>query len=316
MSVPKPMCLLSFDIGIKNLSYCMISSNNHDVIIKDWKILDISKEESTPILESKKCNCINKIKKNQDNNICGKKAKYEKLGILYCETHAKTSDRFIIPCKEIEKKSLNKLKKIELFNIGIKYNILKHENIIQTKKDIMERIDEFLLVKCFIPLKFSKPINASDINLITLGRNMKKLLDEVPELDKVTHIILENQISTIAIRMTCIQSMLMQYFIMKLDESVHIQFVSSLNKLKIFPRRDIKDNKDKYKQHKEDSIYHTKKILEKNNELSSWLILFNDSSSIKKLDDLSDSCLQGIWYLNHIKYLIINETYILSSPIL
>lgn len=143
---------------------------------------------------------------------------------------------------------------------------------------------------------------------------MKRVLDEVNDLGKVTHIILENQISTIASRMKTIQGMLAQYFIMKLDRSVHIQFVSSLNKLKLYPRRiDIEENPDKYKQHKEDAIYHTKQILMKNKELNSQLDMFSDFSSAKKQDDLADSFLQSIWYLNHLNFLTINETYILKK---
>jgi hypothetical protein len=310
--ITKPLCLMSFDIGIKNLSYAMITSENDKVVIKDWKILDISKDESTIDVALHKCSCVkSKNKKNQENQICGKKAKFEKLGTFYCEIHAKATTDFLIPSKEIEQKSLNKLRKIELFDLGIKYHILTEENRSENKKEIMDKLFAFFLVKCFVPIKLIKNVNASDINLITLGRNMKRMLDEVPYLDQVTHIILENQISTIASRMKTIQGMLAQYFISKLDTSVHIQFVSSLNKLKLYaPRTDIEETNDKYKRHKQDAIYHTTKILENNILLSSWLQVFYDS---KKRDDLSDSLLQGIWFLSHIKYLTINETYSLTK---
>ena len=297
----KPLCLMSFDIGIKNLSYCMISQseNDREVVINDWKILDISRDESSVIVELQ---------------ICGKNARYEKSDNFYCEMHAKLrkiTDNLIIPCKEIEKRNLNKLKKTELFDLGIKYNVFTEENRSENKKSLMEKIDAFFLVKCFIPIKSIKNVNASDINLITLGRNMKSLLDKIPHLDKVTHIILENQISTIASRMKTIQGMLAQYFIMKLDKDIEIKFVSSSNKLKAFPQRiDSEENKNNYKQHKQDAIFYTKEILQKNKNLSSWLKLFCDS---KKRDDLSDSFLQGIWYLNHIKYLTINDTFLLKK---
>jgi hypothetical protein len=310
------LCLLSFDIGIKNLSYCMItrSENGEDVIIKDWKVLDISRDESIIDVEEHKCSCMTKEKKNQVNKICGKNVKYEKLGNYYCEKHAKSTNDFIIPFKEIEKKEINRLKKKELIALGMKYNILTVENDSDTKKSIMDKIEAYFLVKCFVPIKKNKNINASDINLIVLGRNMKRVLDEVNNFDNITHIILENQISTIASRMKSVQAMVMQYFIMKLHKDVHIQFVSSLNKLKSFPKRSsIEDVKNIYKQHKADAIYHTEQILQKNKALSSWIDMFNKS---KKMDDLSDSMLQGIWFLGHIKFLKISESYILSTCII
>lgn len=316
METEKPLYLMSFDIGIKNLSYCIMTQSvgGKNVIIKDWKILDISKDGSTIESEQHKCTCSkNKDKNNKEIRICGKKAKYEKSGTFYCEIHAKITESFIIPSKEIEKKAMNKLKKSELFDLGLKYKILTEDNCSENKKNMMEKIDEYFLVKCFVPIKKHKSVNASDINLITLGRNMKRILDEVTDLDKITHIILENQISKVAGRMTSIQAMLMQYFIIKLDETVQIKFISSSNKLKLYPRRtDIDENKDKYKQHKQDAIFHTNQILAKNKELSDWITVFSDS---KKRDDLSDSFLQGIWFLNHIKFLTINETYILLMNI-
>jgi hypothetical protein len=54
---------------------------------------------------------------------------------------------------------------------------------------------------------------------------------------EITHIIIENQISPIANRMKTIQGMLSQYFIMKYeDRNITIDFISSFNKLKMFPK--------------------------------------------------------------------------------
>jgi hypothetical protein len=302
----KPLHLMSFDIGIKNLSYCMISSNNNDVVISDWKVLDISKGESDIDVQEFKCSCLNKIKKiNQSYKVCGKNAKYEMMGQFYCEVHAKLTNSFIIPSKENSNKTLKKLKKSELINLCIKYGIFNEDETAKSKPDIMMKLCDFLLTKRFVPVNVEKSVNASDINLISLGRNMKRLLDNVDNLEKVTHIILENQMSTIATRMKTIQGMLAQYFIMKLDKEVLISFVSSFNKLRLFPKScNVQDN---YKQHKEDAIYHTRKILDRNISMQSWLHIFVDPlKRPKKIDDLCDSFLQGIWYLNSIKYLSVD----------
>jgi regulator of replication initiation timing len=74
---------------------------------------------------------------------------------------------------------------------------------------------------------------------------MKVLLDQVPGIDQVTTVIIENQISTIATRMKSIQAMLAQYFIMRNTE-IAIEFVSSANKLKEFTQEN-RENKEKEK---------------------------------------------------------------------
>ena len=152
--------------------------------------------------------------------------------------------------------------------------------------------------KCFVLLQGnSKSTKSNEIDLITLGRNMKQLLDSIHELDQITHVIIENQISPIASRMKTIQGMLAQYFIMKLDLDVTITFVSSRNKLKDLLLRENQNKeekeKDKYKSHKKDAIIYTQQILETNTNLHSWIPLL----SCKKKDDLADCFLQGIWYI-------------------
>ena len=51
-----------------------------------------------------------------------------------------------------------------------------------------------------------------------------------------------------------------------------------------------------YKERKSKSIEITQNILN-NNNFDNWIKLFNNH---KKKDDLSDSFLQGIWYINNI----------------
>jgi hypothetical protein len=286
--------LISFDIGIKNMAYCILS-NEKSII--DWNVIDISKENDSIIENINFCSCINKNKK-----ICGKKAKYSKLDIFYCDKHSKMSKEWILPLKRYEKISLNKLKRLDVYNL---YTELLKDNEDKLTKTIM--IDKLLLFfkdKCFEKVIQIENINASEINLITLGRNMKRLLDLIQNLD-ITHVIIENQISPIANRMKTIQGMLAQYFIMKFDENIHISFVSSQNKLKDFAPKDV-ENKSSYKEHKSDAIYYTSKILTNNPTMSTGLSLFESS---KKKDDLADCFLQGIWYLKHMKYLTMNEEF-------
>jgi hypothetical protein len=302
----KNICVMSFDIGIKNMAYCTFVSNKGQMNISDWSILNITKSEIENIPKENKCSCIigNKTK------ICNKKAIYEKNGKYYCAIHAKSTGNWIIPVKKIQKGALKKLKKDELFNLGCEYNILVDDDLKLIKSLMLEKITNFFISKCFVKIDKCIEPNSGDINLIILGRNMKRLLDKVQYLDQVTHVILENQISPIASRMKTIQGMLAQYFIMKYEDKIHISFVSSSNKLKIFPL--VADGEmitNKYKRHKNDAIFHTVNILEKNAQFSSW----SEKMLSNKKDDLADCFLQGIWYLKKENYITIDNIYKLDT---
>ena len=66
------MCLLSIDVGIRNLAYCMFDGSGNVV---DWNILNLMGVE--PVAQLCKEIQINK-------NVCGHKTNYEKDGKNYC----------------------------------------------------------------------------------------------------------------------------------------------------------------------------------------------------------------------------------------
>ena len=112
--------LISFDIGIKNLAYCIFdfSIDQKTVKIIDWNVLDISKHEliTDPKKDDIFCSCIlsKKAKLKTEINKCKKKAKYYRVNNgevnhdYFCESHAKTSG-FFFPLKEFSHSSLKKL---------------------------------------------------------------------------------------------------------------------------------------------------------------------------------------------------------------
>ena len=98
------MNLISFDVGIKNMSYCIFEINETDFLIKDWNVLNLMDETS----EINKCNCIINKKKPtkkastiiEDAKECGKTAKYMKNDKYYCEKHSKSQTDYIQYNKE------------------------------------------------------------------------------------------------------------------------------------------------------------------------------------------------------------------------
>ena len=180
-----------------------------------------------------------------------------------------------------------------------------------------------------------KIISAGEIDLITIGKNMKIILDNIKLLDSIDSVIIENQISPIANRMKTIQGMLAQYFIMK-NSNIDIQFISSSNKLKIgkptTPSITSRINEGEflgetentlqsstsqttcslnYKKNKQDGIFHCSQILEKNNCFKEYKYVLQNK---KKSDDLADCFLQGIWYLQNKKYILL-ENYIICGQL-
>ena len=84
------MIILSIDVGIKNLAFCMLEYTNNNIKILDWNSINICVDNE------KVC----KEKKKKNKNICLKTAKFFKEDTYYCKIHAKNS-KFLIPTPEI-----------------------------------------------------------------------------------------------------------------------------------------------------------------------------------------------------------------------
>jgi len=177
------------------------------------------------------------------------------------------------------------------------------------KDDYLRVLEDFYAKKCLCVLNNKKKKSASEVDLIEVGRNMKRLMNEIPDIQEITHVVIENQISPIANRMKTIQGMLAQYFIM-INENIDIVFVSSSHKLKQFNEINTTYEKEEnhtnhykpknnpnYKENKLDGVFYCNKILEANDILQKW----RDKMNTKKKDDLADSFLQGLWHFKQHK---------------
>jgi len=293
------MKLISFDVGIKNMAYCIfdVSGCNHEIL--DWNVLNLMEEE--PIKQLCGCLIPGKNKKIAPKP-CGKIAKYCKADIAYCDKHAKKSEEWLVPKKEFTQTALKKLKNADLLILCKSYSILTAEEETRLKKaEIHDKMRTFFDKKCFDPISAVKKTSAGEVDLIVIGKNMKKLLNEISNINGITHVIIENQISPIANRMKTIQGMLAQYFIMN-NSDTHIEFVSSSNKLKglvntLTPVTETvdenNDKKTKYKENKQNGVIYCCQILEQTPQFLTWKHVLET----KKKDDLADCFLQGIWYL-------------------
>lgn len=314
------MKIISFDVGIKNMAYCILDCTQGELAISGWGILNLMDKQETEQV----CSCMNKPKsKKTQPTVCTKKAKYMKNDTYYCDKHAKGCSQYIIPTKQMQPSSLKKLKVDDLIKLGNKHLLfLTTSNPDKLlKKDLLAIVMTYFEKQCYELVVTAKHKTASGTDLIEIGRNMKKCLGEIENLSDITNVVIENQISPIANRMKTIQGMLAQYFIMT-NESAQIAFISSANKLKQFASRrtlteddDVMENtlvltgdvtrgiNPDYKAHKKDGVYYCLEIINKNNNLASW----RTSMDTKKKDDLADAFLQGIWYLRNNNNIIIAD---------
>ena len=254
-------------------------------------------------------------------SLCGRATLAEDIDMsnneYYCETHAKVDKRWLIPKRAHEKASLNKLKREPLDLMVAEQKIVLDPNTKSTKKTLVDALLVHFLSKSYTILDHTTVGNSKQADLITLGRNMAIILDRISVLrdSPPTHIIMENQISTVASRMKTLQGELTMYFLLR-HPTASVEYISSANKLKFFApvtvpvpsvlgeavaptkktRRnavaEIPNANQIYKKHKQDAITYTTQILQENPILRSWEPVLAG----KKKDDLADSFLQGIWY--------------------
>lgn len=304
------MRLISFDVGIKNLAYCVITQSNSQTRIPNWICANLL-ELNAPTSSSSQSVCNHMIvakKKDAPEKQCGKHAKWRTPSspdARFCETHAKMQTQWILPKKQHQPSQINKLKLPELKQVWSGISKIDAETISLKKAELVDKITTYYESVCFQTTDPAiKTATASETDLITIGRAIKQQLDSDQEIEGATHVIIENQISTIASRMKTIQGMIAQYFIMRFGDAVTIEFVSSHNKLKGFSQKPapLDENslnttdktKQTYKANKTDGVAICRRFIAANSEMGNWSPIFERS---KKRDDLADCFLQGVWYL-------------------
>jgi hypothetical protein len=261
------MKIISFDVGIKNMAYCifLLNTSGHPFEIVDWNVISLMEKEESHIY----CNCASvktkQPKKSQkkiqnfflkdskniqqqnetiENTIsippicppklCCRIGKFKKGQSIYCDKHANAQSEWLIPDARFSQKKIKKTKIDDLIKLATELNI---ENIAKKRADIITQIDAFILRRCLEPVIKQEKKNAGEADLVSIGKKMREVFDDVlKNHTDITHVIIENQISPLANRMKTIQGMLSQYFIMVYD-TISIEFISSANKLKMFSQK-------------------------------------------------------------------------------
>ena len=272
------MKILSIDVGIKNLAFCLFEKLNTSEYfkIKKWDIVNICEQEVY--------NCCFEDK----NGLCNKPAKYNKDNKYFCLKHSKKQE-YQLPTLECKPTFIRKQKIQDLYEIADKYNIPYKQPI--RKTDLVNTINDYIYKNFF---KQVETKNASKTDLIDIGMNLKYKFNELFSNEEfIDYVIIENQISPIANRMKTIQGMIVQYFIMSDVMVDHFEFISASNKLKDVVKN---ETKIKYSDRKKLGITKCLEIISNNHQFNEKIDYFNTH---KKKDDLADSFLQGLWFINN-----------------
>lgn len=276
------MRFVSIDVGIKNLSFCFFETQeNQNIKVLKW--------DNINLMETKEHICLELDKKG----VCNKPAKFTKNDKCYCLKHSKKTN-FLQPVSELKTSHLNKQKLSSLLEIACKYKLLSESNETPKKSELIKMISDFASNMC---LDVVAKTNASKCDLITIGKNIQTKFDAIfgDDMSTIHSIIIENQIGPIANKMKTIQGMLAQYFIMRTDGNIDIEFISATNKLKNF----LEDKeKTSYKDRKKLGVQTCLNFVTNDHRFKEWEDFFKQHS---KKDDLSDCFLQGMWHISTFK---------------
>ena len=289
--------VLSFDVGVIYLSYCLMTKKqfgdklNWDII--DWGIIDMTNRKDEV------CKCGAKAKKY--NEIDG-------ITKYYCLTHSKkeielelTFEQCFIE-KQEKKTCCYETSKIcgknsinSLIKNPDKYYCNAHAKLYLKKFNSDNKLKPF-------KTKNSKSLDFDDVKL---GLIMK--LESMKHFLTADNVVIENQPSFKNPRMKSIASTLYDYFLIRgvVDKDItksninKVKFMSPSNKLKLVSEGDnkllIKSKEDNslYKVTKSLGIKYCKELIA---HLPDKLQLFG---KYKKQDDMADSFLQGAYFITN-----------------
>jgi hypothetical protein len=321
---PPSKVYLGWDIGIKNLAFCLItpatSSTSNAVCfgtnwysVMDWGVINLisqvnenmSADGAITNMHTDEILCCHQIKMDKKCTAKAKLVDHSKMpdGTYrgYCANHAKKLDAATVKLVSLANK---KCTSTDCATKG-KFCLRDHHYILYCGKHQKEMIKSSSKTEeDFLAIQNSK--KSSTINLTQLGKAIMTELDKRPHLAKANIVLLENQPVLKNPTMKSVQMFLYSYFIMRgmigTERPVEdVLCYTASNKIeikKLLPDTTGKQLaerlakiKDQYRQNKETAIFLAEHYMNTNPK---WGAMW---SSSKKQDDLADSLLMTIHYL-------------------
>lgn len=319
--------ILSWDVGIKNLAYCLIKKTSDvDFEILKWGVINLMTDEET------KCEYV-----LRGGGICQDTAKYcvyhrDKIPIfgnktgtmLVCSRHKEKSIPVVKNLLEEAKKTKVKTKSKQS---DLNKNTDKSQNNdLKCCHDCDEEVTHVLgdSANCWCKNhwekkgeQFIKKIHAKKVTTTTcskqpiqsLAEKLFEILDnKMSDFCCASEVLIENQPTLKNPKMKTLSSILYSYFVLrgindknKTNSQIEIvRFVSPSNKLKV--NSNITNSLIKKEKEKEDSSNKNVYKLTKSLGVKYCMALINEKdlkslNEVKKKDDMCDAFLQGFQYL-------------------
>jgi hypothetical protein len=305
MEATKFPVILSFDVGVIHLSYCLLTKKIYNLpngqTREDWDIIDWNNIDLT-CRDETKCHCGAKAKLY---HIIDNESKY------YCKVHGRKANTDVEEFDKCYLTNTDKNNKCvyqcsgDICNKNAKYH---KDNIYYCTTHAKQLYKNLTKEKELKPFKNK---NSNKLNFDDVKYDLIMELEKRRNLLSADCVVIENQPSFKNPRMKSIASTLYDYYLMRgvIDKETtksnitKVKFMSPSNKLKLANEGDMKqlikvkssDDTKAYKLTKSLGIKYCTELI---NHLPNWLKHFN---SHKKKDDLADSFLQGAYYyLNNI----------------
>jgi hypothetical protein len=265
------MRVISFDIGIKTLSFAVFDTTAADPLA-DWKIFNMC--------ERQPATCC------APAGACGAAVKYTHGDRAYCKRHAKQVPGAIMPGTRHSPTQLSKMAVGEVLAVATELGCTPTT---RTKKAAVAAIREYYdghtLVNYVAP-------KAADVDMVTLAERIRTDLNSVLPSDLTGYTaLIENQLGPQAVRMRCVQAMLTMHLLHR--GCPDIQYVSPRRKLQDQPPEvDVRT----YPARKKAARDAVPRALTEMNCDKRWHTFF---AGHKKQDDLADAFLQARWYIRN-----------------
>tara|TARA_B110000977_G_scaffold200726_1_gene292320 strand:+ start:2127 stop:3041 length:915 start_codon:yes stop_codon:yes gene_type:complete len=297
------MKILSWDVGIKNLAFCLIEvfpkNEQRKWSIKDWGIINLVDEGD------RTCKCC---KKNASLFLpCG--------GLKFCKIHSRKHELNIKQYNEYFKINQDKKQCCYLINSSKKKSVPcgKNSKVCHVSDNNVDNnyctahsktiYKRYLTTKKYIPLK---KINASKESIDILRKKLVAELDKRKHFLECSMVLIENQPALKNPKMKAISSTIYDYFLIRgiVDKEINkskmelVKYISPSNKLKVADEGDttklIKLKGDEAKTYKLTKALGIKYCLKMIEGQETWVNCFN---GYKKKDDMADAFLQGMYYI-------------------
>jgi hypothetical protein len=254
------MNVISFDVGLRNLAYCVLEGTNRaDVKITDWNIIDVLGEQAG--VGAARC-----FK-------CSAAARYEHAseGTFVCSKHAPKKKEVVTKTK-LNKKTPAELHG-ELERLGLRTEATRKADLVTL---LYNHARQNTWKKCVASSTQGSVMDLSGAILSSLDARLSswKGADAV---------CIENQPER---RMYAVQAMLQMYFTVRGIKSCGISATHKLSNIVT-----IDDSVTTYKGRKKTGITHAYALVPAENQ--------EHFKKHPKKDDLADSFLQGLWFLEH-----------------